>query len=281
MGQGLFKLVFQSRTEPGRGMEDQVAAKGKEVAHKPVVYGQAGMDIKAAPGQRGDLVLKKFVVDAVSPVFENREVERGHGHAGLFGKGDGGIGLKAVLQHLQVLDAEQLEDPVILPCVAVGLKVPAVSFKQELDGVCGALAFLSVGAPVGKMDGAAGENGVFQLVEALPVLDGAAPACKVYLDPVLLVLFEKGSQPGEHTVRVGVFDGLEALKGCENFVLLGVAQDGFIQGVAVHEGDAAVFAHVGVNGNPAQAQAVNVPVNGADRDLEVVSQLAGGHLSSV
>ena len=97
----------------------------------------------------------------------------------------------------------------------------------------------------------------------------------------MLVLFKKSSQLGEQAVRVRVLDGFKALKGHEDFILLSVAQDGLIQGVAVHEGDTAVFSHVGVNGDAANAQAVNVPVNGADRDLKMACQLAGGHLPLV
>lgn len=164
MGQSFFKLLFQGGAEGFGGMEDQVAAKGKKVAYEPVVHRQTGAHVKIAPGQRGDLGTGELVVNPVGPVFKDGEVERGHDGFSCFGKGDGGIGLKGVPQNLQILDAEQLEHAVVLSRMAVGLKIPVVAFEQQLDGISGALAFLPVGAPVGKVDGAPVENGVFELL---------------------------------------------------------------------------------------------------------------------
>ena len=108
-----------------------------------------------------------------------------------------------------------------------------------------------------------------------------APGGEVHLEPVLLLPAEEGGELVQHRPRAVGPHGLHAPQGGQKAAALLGGEHRLVEDELLGKPDAASLAPLGVDGDARLGQGVHVPVDGAARDFEVLSQLVRRHAPAV
>ena len=174
----------------------------------------------------------------------------------------------------QVQHPGEAEAPVVLPRQVIALQVPALALEDQPGGQNLPRQHLPPGARVAEGDAPPLVDGLAQSLKGLAVPAAlAAPAAEPHLQPLVPLPPEEG---GELPQGVPLLPG-QGPEGGEELALLLLGEGGPLQHVALHQVNAPALALGGADGHPRGGEAVHIPVDGPDGDLQPLRQLSRRH----
>jgi hypothetical protein len=155
------------------------------------------------------------------------------------------------------------------------LDIPGGGFENQLGRPSPAGAGLALPIQVIKRDFPPLQNGLPQQGE-LSLIAAAAPRGKVRFDPALLRLAKKSAQPGQGLLPSAA-GYAEIFQSHQHLTLLLGGEQRFVQSAALHQRNPASGPSLCADGRAPDAEGFDIPINGADRNLQLLRQLPGRH----